>query len=577
MCYIYQLMKIFYVALVLFCFSCLRANAQESYCPPANIGFESGTFNGWSCDTGRIDEKGVLSLIASQPVLGRQTLIDQNYYPQIDPFGKFPTLCPYGGGHSVKLGNQDTGRRAESISYIFNVPAGANKYSITFYYAVVIQNPPHLNYQQPRFTVKTYNLTDNTFITCSSFDFIASDTLSQSGFKHSDTTLNTRTPAPVYYKDWAPATINLEGCAGKQVKLEFATNDCTKGGHFGYAYLDVAEDCASPITGNSYCSTQTSMALTAPGGYGSYSWYTPDFSQLVHVGQVYNLSPPPADGTKYAVIMQPYEGYGCTETLYTTVYENNAAFIFKTADTLFGCEKTGVDLTEPAVTAGSSSDLQLSYFTDMYGLNYLYKPQKILTSGTYYIKAVNREGCISVQPVHVVIANPDITVTDPPAVTYPVTLDLSLTFNHQNNAVYTYYKDESISSLVADYQHVAHSGTYYIKGTNKSGCITVKPVHITVYPPPPPVVKAANTFTPNNDGINDYFSLTITGFGSFSSLRIYNRYGQLTFESKSQDILWDGKFRGTPAATGTYYWIFEGKNTYYNTKVTESGSITLLR
>jgi len=570
-------MKPLYLLFVLFCFSGLKAFAQGSICPPSNIGFESGTFNGWSCDTGRVDAQGNLSLIPCQPAYDRQTMIDGNYYPQLDPFGKFPTLCPYGGSHSIKLGNQDTNRRAESISYTFNVPANANKYSITFYYAVVIQNPPHLDYQQPRFTVKTYNLTDNTFITCSSFDFIASDTLSQSGFKHSDTSLNTKRPAPVYYKDWAPATINLEGCAGKQVKLEFATNDCTLGGHFGYAYLDVDENCASPITGNSYCSSQTSLALTAPGGFGNYYWYTRDLSKQLSVGQVYNISPPPPDGTQYAVILQPYNGYGCVDTLYTTVNESSASLIFKVTDTLFGCVDKGVDLTAASVTAGSSSDLQLSYFTDMYGLNYLYKPQQILNSGTYYIKAVNSEGCISIQPVNVVIANPVITVTDPPAVTYPVTVDLSTTFTHQNNISYGYFNDSKTTSAIVDYQHIAHSGTYYIEGISKEGCTTIKPVNVTVIPPPPPVIKAANTFTPNNDGINDYFSLTITGFGSFGSLRIYNRYGQLTFESKSPDILWDGKYKGTPAATGTYYWIFEGTNTYYRTKITESGFITLLR
>ena len=570
-------MKPIYLLLALFCFTGLTASAQGNFCPPANIGFESGNFNGWDCDTGRVDTTGKLLLIPCQPAANRQTMIDANYYLPLDPYGKFPTLCPYGGSHSIKLGNQDTNRRAESISYTFNVPAGANNYSITFYYAVIIQNPRHLDYQQPRFTVKTYNLTDNTFITCSSFDFIATDTISQYGFKLSDTSLNTRSPAPIFYKDWAPATINLQGCAGKQVKLEFATNDCTKGGHFGYAYLDVEEDCVSPVKGNSYCSTQTAIALTAPGGYGNYYWYTPDFSKLLNFGQVYNISPPPPDGTKYAVILKPYNGYGCLDTLLTTVNENKAEFIFKTVDTLFGCEKTGADLTQASVTAGSSSDLQLSYFTDPNGLNYLYKPQSILVSGTYYIKAVNREGCISVLPVTVSIANPIITVTDPPPVTYPVTIDISTTFIHQDKTIYSYFTDASVTNPVMDYQHIAHSGTYYIKATNKSGCITVEPVNIVVIPPPPPVVKAANTFTPNNDGINDYFSLTITGYGEFNSLRIYNRYGQLTFESKSQDILWDGKFNGTPAATGTYYWIFEGTNTYYHTKVMESGFITLLR
>jgi len=570
-------MKLFNLFFILLCLGFINANAQGGYCPPPNIGFETGTFNGWSCDTGRVDANGDLALVACQPAFNRQTMIDKNYYQQIDPYGKFPTLCPYGGTHSIKLGNSDTNRRAESISYTFTVPANANKYDITFYYAVVIQNPPHVNYQQPRFTVKTFNTTDNSFITCSSFDFIASDTLSESGFKHSDTTLNTKRPAPVYYKDWAPATINLQGCAGKQVRLEFATNDCTLGGHFGYAYLDVVEDCVSPITGNSYCANQTAMSLTAPGGFGEYLWYTRDFSKVLSVGQVYNVSPPPPDGTKYAVILKPYNGYGCLDTLYTTVNENNSDLIFKVADTVFGCVNTGVDLTAASVTAGSSANLQLSYFTDIYALKYLYKPEKILSNGTYYIKAVNQEGCMNILPVNVVIANPAITVNTPPAVTFPVTVDLSTTFLHESNTTYDYFTDSAGTGTVINYQHIAHSGTYYVRGTNKTGCTTTRAINVTVTPPPPPIIKAPNTFTPNNDGINDYFFLTITGFGSFSSLRIYNRYGQLAFQTNSEEVKWDGRLNGKPANEGTYYWIFEGKNTYYNTKVTESGFITLLR
>ena len=577
MSYIYRFMRLKVVFFILLCSVIIKANAQGGLCPPSNIGFENGTFNGWSCDTGRVNGNGNLALISCQPVSGRQTMIDENYYPQVDPFGKFPTLCPYGGTHSIRLGNTDTSKRAESISYTFTVPVGVNQYNIIFYYAVVIQNPPHLEYQQPRFTVKTFNTSDNSYITCSSFDFIASDTLSRSGFKRSDVIADARKPAPVFYKDWTPATINLQGCAGKQVRLEFSTNDCTLGGHFGYAYLDVAEECGSPITGNSYCSTQNTVLLTAPGGFDQYFWYTPDLRQQLSVGQVYNISPPPPDGTKYAVVLKPRDGFGCVDTLYTTVTENKAPFTFKVTDSLFSCLNAGVDITAPAVTAGSDNNLKLSYFKDMDGLDYLYKPQDILTSGTYYIKAVNPQGCLSILPVTVVVANPIISVNDPPAVLYPVTVDISTTFPHQPNTTYNYFTNNTTTSQVADYQHIAHSGTYFIKAINKTGCVTIKPVNIVVTPPPPPVIKAANTFTPNNDGINDYFSLTITGYGAFGSVRIYNRYGQLTFESKSQDIVWDGRFNGRPAAPGTYYWIFDGINTYYRTKVMESGYITLIR
>jgi len=566
-------MKFFTLLLGLLYFGAIKAGAQANYCPPPNIGFESGDFSNWSCDTGRIDGAGNINVVASQPVYDWFAMIDKSYYPQVDPFGNFPTLCPYGGTHSIMLGSQDTNKRAERISYTFTVPAGANQYALVFYYAVVLQNPHHQSYQQPRFTVKTYDLNDNTYVDCASFDFIASDTLT--GFKRG--TVLTPKDTAVYYKDWSPATINLQGLAGKQVRLEFTANDCSLGGHFGYAYLDIIEDCGSLISGNTYCNNQKSITLTAPGGFGDYLWYTGDLSTVLNSGQTLTITPPPPDGTKYVVIVHPINGLGCTDTLTTIAKSNNADFIFKVADTVYGCAHTTVDLTAASVTAGSSSNLQISYYTDMYGLDYLFQPQRISVSGTYYIKAISPAGCINVLPVHVIIGNPSLTVDNPQPVSYPATIDISTTFTHNANVTYNYFTNAAATLKVPDYQHIDKSGTYYIEAVNIIGCTTIKPVQVVVVPPPPPIVKAFNTFTPNNDGINDYFSVTIVGYGEFESLSIYNRYGQLMFETKSKDATWDGKYNGKPAGTGTYYWVFRGTNTYYHTKVVESGFIALIR
>ncbi|HZY38690.1 MAG TPA: gliding motility-associated C-terminal domain-containing protein [Mucilaginibacter sp.] len=557
------------LVIILFVLSAVSAFAQEVYCPPPNIGFESGTFTGWSCDTGRVDFLGNVNLLPSDAVYDRQTIVDSAYYPQLDPWGNFPTLCPWGGRYSIRLGNQEIGKRAERISYTFTVPAGANEYDMIFYYAVVLQNPPHLSYQQPKFTVKTFDVTDATYVDCASFNFIASANLP--GFKAS--------PAgdTVFYKDWAPSTLHLRGYAGKQMRIEFTTNDCTLGHHFGYAYLDVNEDCNSPVTGNIYCTNQKSVTLLAPGGFGNYNWYTADLSKLVGVGQALTLSPPPADGTKYAVVLTPFFGLGCQDTLYSVVGKNDADFVFKVKDTLAACAGSTVDLTSASVTTGSSSDLSLSYSTDMDGLNYVYKPNRVDTSGTYYIKAVSKKGCSDILPVQVIIANPALIVTNPAPVLYPVTVDLSTTFVHDNNNTYSYFTNSEATIVMPDYRHAAHTGTYYIEATNKVGCATVKPVYITVTPPPPPAIKAVNAFTPNNDGINDYFSLTVSGYGKFSSLRIFDRYGHQVFQTLSEDGRWDGKYNGDPLPPGTYYWIFNGINTYYNSKVVESGYITLIR
>src|ERR1700753_257571 len=120
-------MKFFCLGFILTCCCVLKTSAQAGNCPPANIGFERGDFTGWSCDTGHIDGSGGITLPPSAPVPDRQTLYPNNNFSKRDTFGKFPTLCPYGGRYSIRLGNQSAGAKAERISYTFTVPPGAKQ------------------------------------------------------------------------------------------------------------------------------------------------------------------------------------------------------------------------------------------------------------------------------------------------------------------------------------------------------------------------------------------------------------------------------------------------------------------
>ena len=566
-------MRLFRLLFTCFCLSAaINCYAQGGYCPPPNIGFERGNFDNWECDTGRVDANGGIQVVHSDPIDDRQTICSGGIYGAYDPYGNFPMLCPNGSGHSIRLGNNKTGAGAERVSYTFTVPPGANQYDLIFNYAVVLQNPKHADYQQPRFTVKTFDLTDNTYVACASFDFIAASNLP--GFKLAPPL--SKSDTQVYYKGWTPSTINLKGYAGKQMRLEFTTNDCTKGGHFGYAYVDVNEDCNSPVTGNTYCTGEKYLTFFAPGGFGNYTWYTGDLQKVINVGPTLVVSPPPPDQTKYAVVLTPYNGLGCTDTLYTTVNKIPSGFTFTVPDTIYACAGSTVNLAASAITAGSSSDLTLSYFNDPYGFSFLYDPRDINTSGTYYIKATAPSTCSNILPVTVIIGNPVIKAENPPTVVYPQTVDISTTFTHNAKDNYTYFASDGVTPI-ADYRHIYKTGTYYIRGTGPAGCTTTVPVYITVTPPPPPLINAPNTFTPNNDGINDYFSLSISGYGEFGSLRVYDRYGRLVFQTRSKDARWDGKYNESFVSTGTYYWVFEGRNTYYNTKIVESGFIAVIR
>ena len=69
-----------------------------------------------------------------------------------------------------------------------------------------------------------------------------------------------------------------------------------------------------------------------------------------------------------------------------------------------------------------------------------------------------------------------------------------------------------------------------------------------------------NAFSPNGDGINDVFRPIPVGIASTELFRIFNRYGELVFETTQIMKGWDGTFKGKQQQTGNYVWILKGKS-----------------
>ncbi len=108
---------------------------------------------------------------------------------------------------------------------------------------------------------------------------------------------------------------------------------------------------------------------------------------------------------------------------------------------------------------------------------------------------------------------------------------------------------------------------------NEFGCrdTTCLPITASVVP----VVDVVSAFTPNGDGTND--RAVVYGFGVVKmTFRIYNRWGQLMFESNDTKIGWDGKFKGQPQPMDAYGYTLDAE-LIGGEKVKSSGSITLIR
>ena len=287
--------------------------AQSLLCPP-NIDFSFGSFSNWECLTGTVSVVAGNNLVAL-PRIGEVPDRHQLIPPtnnQLDPYGQFPQHCPNSGSYTVKLGNDKSGHEAEGLVYTFTIPPNNTSFSLLYHYAIVLQDPRHSREEQPRFRARIIDVNDQTEISCVSFDFSASGLLP--GFKPSQI-------SEVIYKDWTPISVDLSAYAGQTIRLEFITSDCVFNEHFGYAYINIGSFCNGSILGSNYCEGDSTTKLIAPYGFRRYMWYSdPTFSQQIGQTQdlLLNIHTTPV-GSVLPVIVTPYPGYGCVDTLYAFI------------------------------------------------------------------------------------------------------------------------------------------------------------------------------------------------------------------------------------------------------------------
>ncbi|MEP7256443.1 MAG: PKD-like domain-containing protein [Ferruginibacter sp.] len=281
---------------------------------PDNIDFENGDFFNWECFIGQVDSVGntnVITVNPSPPTPNRHVLYQKTTPSAIDPYGLFPINPPDGSNFAVKLGNTNVGAQAERIRYTIHVPLNDSNFSIKYDYAVVLQDPGHTMWTQPRFNAKLLDSATNTYIACASFEYISTSNLP--GFAISPVN------SSVIYKPWASVFFSMRGYGGQTIYLEFTTADCVRRAHWGYAYVDVQSTCGQAIETQYDCNFPNITTLTAPPGFQTYNWWDSGFTTIIGNGQQLVLNPGPTTNSVFWVEMIPFANFGCTDTLKATI------------------------------------------------------------------------------------------------------------------------------------------------------------------------------------------------------------------------------------------------------------------
>jgi gliding motility-associated-like protein len=280
-----------------------------------NIGFEAGNTSVWKYTIGHCCPL-VLDTALPAAIPNRHTVTSGT---AVDPYGRFPVVSPGGGNYSLRLGNDNVNAQAERAEYQVHVPSGLTNYSLVFRYAVVFEDPGHPDMAQPRFAVNAYDSVSGTPIECAQYLYISSSKLP--GFKTAKT--DGGDTSDVKYKEWTTASINLSGYSGKTITIDVTSGDCAYGGHFGYGYFDIS---GGLFAVSIYQCNKLEAKLQGPGGYDRYLWYDSLFTTLLDSNVIGTL-PNPTQRTTYALVLQPYPGYGCPDTLFTTIYPSQLSLI----------------------------------------------------------------------------------------------------------------------------------------------------------------------------------------------------------------------------------------------------------
>lgn len=193
---------------------------------------------------------------------------------------------------------------------------------------------------------------------------------------------------------------------------------------------------------------------------------------------------------------------------------------------------------------------------------------------TYTVKVSDENGCFAYDSVKILwYPKPFVIING--SNFYGITGDevLLSAKGNGNNGVYFWSPSDGLSCTHCA-QPIAtpsHSITYKVSYEDENGCIAKASTNINF----DPLIYVPNTFTPDGKGVNNIFKAVAANIDDFH-LIIYNRWGEIIFESYNKNIGWDGTYGGKICQDGTYIWAIKYKDSEKR-EHTLTGHVNLIR
>ena len=169
---------------------------------------------------------------------------------------------------------------------------------------------------------------------------------------------------------------------------------------------------------------------------------------------------------------------------------------------------------------------------------------KITSARNYTVKVTDVNGC-EAEKKFIVLPSSDAKITD---------VEI-LDFNGNNNSVKIIFTGAGDYEFSIDGQNFQSSpefnnlisGYYTVYMNDKNGCLPDKKEFF--------VLDYPKYFTPNNDGINDFWKVNYLQFQPDAIITIFNQFGKIVYNSKGKTAGWDGKYNSQPLPSTDYWFV----------------------
>ncbi|MFZ4784261.1 MAG: gliding motility-associated C-terminal domain-containing protein [Flavobacteriales bacterium] len=251
-----------------------------------------------------------------------------------------------------------------------------------------------------------------------------------------------------------------------------------------------------------------------------------------------------------------------------------------------GEDQVTVHVIVPEITASGGGTICFGSWLEVSatgGVSYIWSPAEYCsdpaaqttfvsppTTTTMTVTGIDENGCAAEATVEVNIleapnvdAGPDIYF-DAPGVVQLMGNNFGLDYYWNDS------EDLSCTDCIYPYAWPDEPTYFYLTVTDGLGCTATDSVFVKPYFP----VYIPNTITPNNDGINDVFRVYGENLENFN-LKIFNRWGELIFETTDPEQVWVPGIDGYYVQDGVYIWTVSYES--LERKTERIGHVNVLR